>query len=270
MSLTWQDGAGLVPPRPGPAGTLRAALRGLALLVLFAVGLAIVGPLSVAERLAGRSVSGAAGRITVAVCRVALRIVGLRVRVEGQPLRGPGAIVANHSSWLDILALNAQSPLVFLAKSEVAAWPGIGWLARATGTLFVQREARREAPEQARAVAERLSAGQTLAFFPEGTSTDNRRVLPFRSTLFAGPLAPRLPLETAVQPATLRYEAPVGEDPRFYAWFGSADLAPHVLAVLAQRRQGCVHVIFHPPIPVAGHGRKALAAQAEAAVRSAL
>ena len=201
---------------------------------------------------------------------MALRIIGLRVLVEGQPLQGPGAMVANHSSWLDILALNAQAPAVFLAKSEVAAWPGIGGLARAAGTLFVRREARREAPEQARAVAERLMAGQTLLFFPEGTSTDNRRVLPFRSTLFAGLLAPGLPRGLAVQPVTLSYEAPAGEDPRFYAWFGLADFGPHAVAVLAKRRQGGVRITFHPPIPVAGQDRKALAARTEAAVRAAL
>ena len=178
-------------------------------------------------------------------------------------------MVANHSSWLDVLALNAQAPLVFVAKSEVAGWPGIGWLARASGTLFVRREARGEAAAQVRALAERLAAGQTLMFFPEGTSTDNRRVLPFRSALFAGLLSPGLPEGTCVQPVTLRYQAPPSADTRFYAWFGGASFGPHFLAVLAARQQGSVQITFQPPIPVAGRDRKALAAQAESAVRSA-
>ena len=185
-------------------------------------------------------------------------------------MRGAGAMLANHSSWLDIFVLNAQAPMVFVAKSEVAGWPGIGWLARATGTLFIRREARGEVAEQARALEERLRAGQKLVLFPEGTSTDNRQVLPFKPALLAGLLAPGLPAGLAVQPVTLRYEAPEGQDPRFLAWYGDADFAPHALAVLATRRTGKVRVTFHPPIAVAGKDRKSLAAEAEALVRSAI
>jgi 1-acyl-sn-glycerol-3-phosphate acyltransferase len=179
-------------------------------------------------------------------------------------------MLANHSSWLDVLVLNAQAPVVFVAKSEVAGWPGIGWLARATGTLFVRREARGEVAAQARALAGRIEAGQVPVLFPEGTSTDGRRVLPFKPALLAGLLAPGLPERLAVQPVTLSYEAPPGEDPRFYGWFGGADFGPHALAVLAARRQGSVRVTFHPPIPVEGRDRKSLAAEAEARVRAAL
>lgn len=269
MSLTWRDGNDLVLARPSVTGLTRATLRGGPLLLLLALGLALVVLLRALERATAPRRS-LAPWITVRVCQSALRLLGLRVLVEGQVMQGPGAMVANHSSWLDVLVLNAQAPLVFVAKSEVASWPGIGWLARATGTLFVRREARGEAAVQARAVAERLEAKQTLLFFPEGTSTDNRRVLPFRATLFAGLLATGLPQGTAVQPVTLRYQAPPDEDPRFYAWFGSASFGPHALAVLALRRQGSVRITFHPPIPVAGRDRKSLAAQAEVAVRSAL
>jgi 1-acyl-sn-glycerol-3-phosphate acyltransferase len=160
--------------------------------------------------------------------------------------------------------------VVFVAKSEVAGWPGIGWLARATGTLFVRREARGEVAAQARALAGRIEAGQVPVLFPEGTSTDGRRVLPFKPALLAGLLAPGLPERLAVQPVTLAYEAPTGEDPRFYGWFGGADFGPHALAVLAARRQGSVRVTFHLPIPVEGRDRKSLAAEAEARVRAAL
>lgn len=270
MSLTWRDGEDLVLAPPGAAGLIRATLRGVPLLLLLALGLALVLLIRTAERplrLRRRSLAPLA---TVRVCRWALRLLGLRVEIEGQVLQGPGALVANHSSWLDVLVLNAQAPIVFVAKSEVASWPGIGWLARATGTVFVRREAKGEAAAQARAVARRLAAGQTILFFPEGTSTDNRRVLTFRATLFAGLLSPGLPKGTAVQPVTLSYAAPPGADPRFYAWFGDASFGPHALAVLAARRQGTVRVTFHAPIPVAGRERKSVAAEAEAAVRSAL
>ena len=270
MSVTWRNGEELVPAPPGLAGLIRATLRGVPLVLLLSGGLALVLLLQALERLLRSRRRLLAPEVAVRVCRWTLRLLGLQVLTEAHPMGQPGAWVANHSSWLDILVLNAQAPLVFVAKSEVASWPGIGWLARAMGTLFVRREARGQAAAQAKAVAERLEAGQTLLLFPEGTSSDNRRVLPFRTTLFAGLLFPGLPEGIAVQPVTLAYTAPEGEDPRFYAWFGGATLGPHAVAVLAAQRQGAVKVTFHPPIQVTGRDRKSLAAAAEAAVRSAL
>lgn len=270
MSLTWRPEEDLVPVPPGLAGLARAVLRGAPLLLIVGVGLLLKMLLRLLERPAFGLRRPVTPWITVGVCRAALRLLRLPVRVEGEPMRGPGAMLANHSSWLDILVLNARAPLVFVAKSEVAGWAGIGWLARATGTLFVRREARGEVAQQADALAGRLRARQTLALFPEGTSTDNQRVLPFKPALLAGLLAPGLPEGLMVQPVTLSYEAPEGEDRRFYGWFGGADFAPHALAVLAARPQGRVRVTFHQPISVAGRDRKSLAAEAEAAVRSAL
>ena len=96
----------------------------------------------------------------------------------------PSTVVANHASWLDIFALNAPQRIYFVSKDEVRDWPGIGWLARATGTVFIARKSR-EAGVQARLFETRMAAGHRLLFFPEGTSTDGRRVLPFKTTLFA-------------------------------------------------------------------------------------
>lgn len=270
MSLTWRDGEDLVLPPPGPAGLLRAGLRGVPLVLLLSAGLALLLLLRLGDRSLGRPRRLGAHWVPVWVFRGALRLLGLRVGVEGRPMQGPGAVVANHSSWLDIPALNAQGPMTFVAKSEVASWPGIGWLARGAGTLFIRREARRDAAGQARSVAGRLRAGERLVFFPEGTSSDNRRVLPFKPVLFAALLEPDLPDGLSVQPVTLAYEAPPGADPRFHAWFGDAAFGRHALAVLAARRQGRVRITFHPPVPVAGRDRKSLAALTEAAVRSAL
>lgn len=244
-------------------------MRGVPLLLLLGSGLALMGLLRLVERPLCGARRPVTPWITVWVCRGALRLLGLEVTVEGRPMRGPGAFVANHASWIDIFALNAQAPMVFVAKSEVAGWPGIGWLARATGTLFVRREARTDVAEQVRALADRLRVGERLALFPEGTSTDNRRVLPFRAALLSGLLAPELPPDLRMQPVTLAYAAPAGQDPRFLAWFGGAEFAPHALAVLAIRGGG-LRVTFHEPIPVAGRDRKSLAAEAEARVRAAL
>ena len=72
--------------------------------------------------------------ITQVVCRGAFVVMGIRRTVKGEPMRHRGAVVANHTSWLDIFTLNAAQRIYFVSKSEVEGWPGIGWLARATGT----------------------------------------------------------------------------------------------------------------------------------------
>ncbi|MEM1373072.1 MAG: lysophospholipid acyltransferase family protein [Pseudomonadota bacterium] len=207
--------------------------------------------------------------ITQYVCRSAFFILGMGYHVQGRPMAGPGALVSNHASWLDIFALNAPQRIYFVSKSEVARWPGIGWLARATGTLFIRRE-RAQAAAQRAQFLDRLWAGHRLLFFPEGTSTDGRRVLPFRSTLFAAFFEDGLPA-LSLQAVTLVYEAPEGMDDRFYGWWGGMTFEEHLLKVLSVRYPGRVRVIFHDPLPLSEFsGRKHAAARLEALVRSAL
>lgn len=271
MSLVWRGSPDLRLPRPGWADRLRAGARGAAILGILVAGLGLLLLVRAVEQaLPGRRrrVSPA---VTVAVCRSCLRVLGLRVLAQGRPMHGPGAVVANHSSWLDILVLNAGQRVVFVSKAEVAGWPGIGLLARATGTVFIRREARAEVARQAAAIGKRLAAGETLLFFPEGTSTDGRRVLRFKSALFASLLAPAAPADLAVQPVSLAWRAPEDADPRFYGWWGGAAFGPSALAILGAARQGHVRVVYHPPIPAAAcPDRKALAEQAEATVRGGL
>jgi lyso-ornithine lipid O-acyltransferase len=143
-------------------------------------------------------------------------------------MRERGAVVANHSSWMDIFALNARKRVYFVSKAEVARWPGIGWLARATGTVFINRDPK-EARAQQTVFEARLKAGHKLLFFPEGTSTDGQRILPFKSTLFGAFFAPDLRDILWVQPVTVIYTAPPGEDPRFYAWWGDMSFGGHLL-----------------------------------------
>jgi 1-acyl-sn-glycerol-3-phosphate acyltransferase len=150
----------------------------------------------------------------------------------------------------------------------VAGWAGIGWLARATGTVFITRKGA-EAKAQRDLFEVRLRAGHRLLFFPEGTSTDSRRILPFKSTLFAAFFTHGLQHLLHVQPVTVIYSPPAGTDQRFYGWWGDMEFAPHLLAVLA-RPGGAATVVLHPPIAVdATADRKALALACEAAVRSA-
>jgi lyso-ornithine lipid O-acyltransferase len=205
--------------------------------------------------------------ITQFVCRNAFRILGMGFETTGELMRERGAVVANHSSWLDIFALNARKRIYFVSKAEVAKWPGIGWLARATGTVFIERNPRR-AREQNELFQKRLLAGHKLLFFPEGTSSDGLRVLSFKTTLFAAFLTPELRETLSIQPVTVVYHAPTGKPPRYYGWWGDMELAPHLLKTLATRKQGRVEVIYHLPVRAADYAdRKALAAYLEGVVR---
>lgn len=257
-------------PRPGVAGRMRTVLRGVPLAVLIFGGLAVLLITRVIERPLFGHARPWTPHITVFVCRGALRLVGLPISHHGHPMSYPGAMVANHSSWLDIFALNSADPLYFVSKAEVAAWPGIGWLARATGTVFVNRRAR-DAYQHKTNLKARLEAGHLLLFFPEGTSSDGRRVLPFKSTLFAAVCSDDAPKGLWVQPVTVAYTAPSDADPRFYGWWGDMGFAPHLVQVLAQAPQGRIDIMWHDPIEVVLAGdRKVLATRCEETVRASL
>ncbi len=268
--IEWNNDVVPVPPRISAAGWVRALARGLVLGSLTYGSLLIL----VLVRLIERPLCGlrrpVTPYITQLVCRAAFAIMGMGYSVRGRPMREVGAVVGNHASWLDIFSLNAPQRIYFVSKAQVANWPFIGWLARATGTVFINRKGS-EAKLQQEIFEERLRAGHRLMFFPEGTSTDGLRIVPFKSTLFAAFFTPELKNVMHIQPVTVVYRAPPGEDPRFYGWWGDMDFAPHLLQVLAARRQGSVEVVFHPPVRVdAFANRKTLAAHCEAEVRSAL
>ncbi|WP_299692796.1 lysophospholipid acyltransferase family protein [uncultured Tateyamaria sp.] len=268
MTVTW-DGA--PPPSatpPGVLGWMRIIRRGLPILLTILLGLVVLLPLRLIERPLFGLHRPWTPWITQAVCRLSLLWMGLGFHRTGRPMDARGAIVANHSSWLDIFVLNASDRIYFVSKSEVAGWPGIGALARATGTLFIARDPR-QAKVQAHLFEERLMAGQRLLFFPEGTSTDGLRVLPFKTTLFAPFFADGLHEVLHVQPVTAVYHAPAGApDLRTYGWWGDMSFGAHLLSTLALPRQGHVEVIYHPALRAAdAPNRKALAAAAEAAVR---
>jgi 1-acyl-sn-glycerol-3-phosphate acyltransferase len=270
VSVTWRSGTPPPEVSRGAGHWPRVVLRGTLLMLLLLAGVIATLPL----RLIERPVYGAhrpwTPAITKWVCQWVFAILGMAHRIEGQPMTGPGAVVCNHVSWLDIFALNARKRVYFVSKSEVAGWPGIGALARLTGTVFIRRD-RREALAQTAIFAERLGLGHRMLFFPEGSSTDGMRVLTFKSTLFEAffNLDKAQPMQ--VQPVTLVYHAPADQDPRFYGWWGDMSFGGHLVQVLGAPRQGGVTVIYHAPLPVAEFsGRKALAMAAEAAVRSGM
>ena len=267
---TWNPGDDPGLPRIAATGWLRVALRAPPLGLVLLAGVLAMALLRLIEApLCGRR-RPVTPFITVLVCRAAFIILGIGLRARGTPMTAPGAVVSNHASWLDIFALNARKRVYFVSKSEVARWPGIGLLARITGTVFIDRD-----PKQARAQTalfeQRLLAGHKLVFFPEGTSTDGLRVLPFKTALFQSFLNPELRPVQRIQPVTLIYRAPPGAEPRFYGWWGDMEFGPHLLRVLAAARQGSVTVVYHPPVRVADFaGRKALAAHLERIVRAGM
>ena len=131
-----------------------------------------------------------------------VRAMGLTLQVSGTPRPGATLIVANHISWLDIAAIHAAAPHArFVSKSDVLAWPLLGWLIRNAGTLFIERERKRDAVRVVHAVAEALNAGDTVAVFPEGTTGMGPELLPFHANLLQAAVATATP----VQPVVLRF-----------------------------------------------------------------
>lgn len=269
MSPTW-DSDDPIPDQPISAmGWLRALARGCVLAVVVFGGLILLLLIRLFERPICGVDRPVTPYITQGVCRAAFVIMRLSLLVRGPRLKVPGAVVANHSSWLDIFALNARKNVYFVSKSEVASWPGIGWLARATGTVFIRRD-RRDVKAQIALFEDRLKHGHRLLFFPEGTSSDTLRVLPFKPTLFAPFFSDQLIHDMHIQPVTVIYHPPEGTDPRFYGWWGDMGFGEHLLKVLAQRQQGKVELIYHPPVRVDDFAnRKSLSSHLEERVRSA-
>ncbi|MDU8926983.1 lysophospholipid acyltransferase family protein [Alisedimentitalea sp. MJ-SS2] len=268
--MLWEEGEYPEKPEFGLIDRLRGLIKGLTLVVLIFGGLFVL----ILVRLVERPIYGLhrpwTPWIPQGVCAGTLKVMGIAYHAKGKRMDLHGTVVANHGSWLDIFVLNARKRAYFVSKSEVAKWPGIGWLAKATGTVFINRNPR-EAKAQQAVFESRLLAGHKLLFFPEGTSTDGKRVLPFKPTLFQAFFSPHLEHEVYIQPVTVVYRAPEDQEPRFYGWWGEMDFAPHLWQVLCARRQGSVTVIYHDPLKVDDFtGRKPLAAACEAAVRAGM
>ena len=155
-----------------------------------------------------------------------LRALGIRLQVHGAMHAGPLLVVANHVSWVDILAINAVHPARFVSKADVRRWPLLGYLVASGGTLFIERERKRDALRVVHLTAEALKAGDIVAVFPEGTTTDGRDVLPFHANLLQAAIATECP----VQPVVLRYADARGSPSLAAAYVGDTSLVASLWA----------------------------------------
>jgi 1-acyl-sn-glycerol-3-phosphate acyltransferase len=231
---------------------MRAAI---ALARLLRCGLHVLHGMAVMTRFPGLDEAGRHARIGWWSAAL-VRHLGLALHVRGTAPR-PGAtlVVANHVSFLDIAAIHAAIPQArFVSKADVLAWPLLGWLIRNAGTLFIERERKRDALRVVHAMAESLQRGETVAVFPEGTTGAGDVPLPFHANLLQAAIATGTP----VQPVVLRYAAP-GEHVATAAQFLGETTLLQTVWRMASARGLAVHVEILPPVATAHADRRALA-----------
>ena len=184
-----------------------------------------------------------------------LRCLGVTVRTSGAAHPGAVLVVANHVSWLDIPALHASAPQIrFVSKSNIAHWPLLGRLARAGGTLFIERERKRDALRVVHEVAGALRQSDTVAVFPEGTTGAGAGVLPFHANL----LQAAITTSSVVQPVVLRYSEPGLPLSTAVQYIGDTTLGQSLMKV-CRARGLAVEVRFLPPELAGESQRRVLA-----------
>jgi 1-acyl-sn-glycerol-3-phosphate acyltransferase len=238
--------------------SVRALARGMTLVATTIVFYAILWT--------GRAAGGGDAwtqRVFRAWARALLRILGVRLHVEGTPPSPPFLLVSNHLSYLDVLVLAAIARPVFVSRADVADWPFAGRLAKSVGTIFVNRDLKRDLTRVAADIEDRLGRGLGVVLFAEGTSTDGTDVLPFKPSLLE-------PVARAARPAhyaSLAYETPHDAPPARDAvcWWGEMEFAPHLRGLLGIRRIDA-HVTFGNE-PIASTDRRVLAEELWQAVR---
>ena len=197
-----------------------------------------------------------------------MKILQVRVRLQGvaPDLSARNVmLVANHVSWLDIYLLNTARPARFVAKSEVRAWPVVGWLAHKTGTLFIDRTKRHDTARVCQEMSAALNNGECMAVFPEGTTSSGARLQPFHASL----LQPVVASQGTLWPVTIRYTHADGSLNTAPAYADEISFGASLLRVTSQPMI-YAELIFAPPIDAHGKTRRELAQQTEQTIASAL
>ncbi len=193
-----------------------------------------------------------------------LTICGVHVRVirRDDKLQGlDGLVVSNHTSWLDPFVINTVQPCHFVAKAEIRQWPLLGWLAQRTGTIFIARGKLREVRRIFDGLVSSLKAGQTIAFFPEGTTASQREVLPFHSNLFEA----AIDAEVDIQPCAIRYLDAEGNWSTAAEFVGEMTFAQSLMRIVKARSM-IAELIVLPGISSSGAHRRELAEVARSAI----
>jgi 1-acyl-sn-glycerol-3-phosphate acyltransferase len=239
---------------------LRAAWRALRMGVHLLHGMAVM-----ALRFPGADAAGRHEHIRWWSAKL-VRMAGLELVASGTPRPGATLLVANHVSWLDIAAVHAVAPQArFVSKADVLAWPLLGWLIRGAGTLFIERERKRDAMRVLHQVAESLRCGDSVAVFPEGTTGDGETLLPFHANLLQSAIATGTP----VQCVALRYSDPAHRFSPAPLFLGETTLLQSVWRVLSATGLR-VHVDLLLPQGVRHADRRALAEYLRAQIHAQL
>ena len=170
------------------------------------------------------------GKVFQMWARETASVLGMRVKVRGPLPAAPYLIASNHLSYVDIIALATQLDAVFLAKNEVLGWPLLGMIIKGFDALFVDRDDPKDVIRVNREMSRVLGSGKGIVFFPEGTRTEGRDVLPFQPPLFHSAAAAGQP----VRYLTIFYKTPRRAPPasRSVCWCGDMDFIPHLKELL--------------------------------------
>jgi 1-acyl-sn-glycerol-3-phosphate acyltransferase len=238
------------------AGWLRIGGRGMALAAL----LAVFVPLHYLYRTLSYG-----SPFPMLFLRYAARVCGAKVEIIGTHLKRDVFFVANHLSWVDILALAGASGTAFVAKAELADAPLVGWLASLNRTVFVKREHRMGVAEQINALKEALADNWSVTVFPEGTTTDGQSLLPFKTSMLSVLEPP--PPGVLVQPVILDY-GPVAE---WIGWIGQESGVNNAKRVLSRKGTFKVRIHYLEPFsPEDFRGRKAISQESRRRIEEAL
>ncbi len=195
-----------------------------------------------------------------------LALLNVKLRVVGRPPPEDGVVfVANHISWLDVWLIDSLRACRFVAKAEVRGWPVIGWLAERAGTLFIQRQRRHHTAVLNQSIAAALAAGESVALFPEGTTSDGSRLRRFFTSL----LQPAADTGAPLVPVAIRYVDDHGRPDATPAYIDQMTLMESLLRILSA---GTIRAELHvlPPVDTRGRNRREIAHAAQAAIAAAL
>ena len=200
-------------------------------------------------------------------CRFVVWTLGIRLQTEGVGLRGgaawtsrasrPALIVSNHLSYLDVVLIGSLIPAIYVAKQEVAGWPLLGWLVQLGGTLFLERGSSASSVRCLYRACRLLRSGQSVAVFPEGTTSEGKKLSTFHPFFLAAAIRSR----REILPLTLRVDSIEGQEvdesrARAFSWVGDDDFLPHFWNLLTLREVE-VRMICHAPLLVSRQDRAA-------------